>query len=299
METTTTLMAEDEAVIINLLQKSLNSAFDVPHLLETFSSLLKDCEDISYNIRILLANSVDEYRELIINRDYLRTLRATFNNIYDLITENERDLNFKIDGRRKGVVNSIEKMLRLLKEGRSLDLFRDSMGIRVILFGHETEELQSKVFTVLEQIIQFMSTNRFTLCEADNIPKGIKLDKGIDILIPKKSLISDIYQTGVKDYVCNPKHNGYQSLHSIFRAHSANSSFIEIQVRTEEMHLNAEYNDANHHIYKIDKYGKRIHSKLDFSKVLIPGFRYLGENLIYDDIGLQTSLLTFYRTKSF
>ena len=132
-----------------------------------------------------------------------------------------------------------------------------------------------------------MLSRQFTLCEADKIPAEVKLTPNIDIIIPEVSIISPIYQTGVKDYVISPKGNGYQSLHTVFRAR--NSSFVEIQVRTEQMHLNAEYHSADHVLYKVDKYGERLHSKIDFSKINMPGFRYMDNGLIYDDIGLQTS----------
>ena len=209
------------------------------------------------------------------------------------------DINFKIQGRRKGAINSIEKMLSLLKKGVPLDLFRDSMGTRVILFGNETEALQAEAYATLTKIIDLMQTKRFILCEADKITRKVKLDDNVNVLIPKKSLIPKIYKCGVKDYVKYPKHNGYQSLHAVFRARAPHSAFIEIQVRTEEMHLNAEFLSANHDSHALDRYGERLHSKLDFSKVHIPGFRYLSNDLMYDDIGLQTSLLTFQRTKFF
>lgn len=290
------LAPKDEAKIIELFQNSLNDASDVPQSLNLFSKSLILCKDIPSDIGIILANCIDDFCSLIQNRRYLGALRNTFNSVYDLIFL-EEGINFKIEGRRKGVVNAIEKMLRLLKQGKSLDLFRDSMGIRIILFGKESKSLQRKCYSITEEIIHFMLSNHFTLCEADKIPTETNLDDGIRILIPDHSSITPAYQTGVKDYIRYPKPNGYQSLHTVFRAR--NSSFIEIQVRTEQMHLNAEYNDANHSLYKTDKYGERLHSKMDFSKIRMPGFRYLEGGLIYDDIGLQTSLLTVYRTKSF
>ena len=293
---TTLLAPEHEAKIIELFQISLNTASDIPQALNIFSNYLTDCKDIPHETGIILANSIYNYNDLILNREYLNALRDTFNSVYDLIYD-KVDVNFKIEGRRKGVVNTVEKMLRLLKQGKSLDLFRDSMGIRVILFGEETASLQEQCYNICNEIIQFMLEKHFTLCEADKIVTDTKLKDGINILIPEHSLITPAYQAGVKDYVLQPKANGYQSLHMIFRAR--NSSFIEIQVRTEEMHLNAEFHDANHILYKVDKYGERLHSKIDFSKIHMPGFRCLNNGLIYDDIGLQTSQLTVYRTKSF
>lgn len=52
----------------------------------------------------------------------------------------------------------------------------------------------------------------------------------------------------IKDYIAVQKHNGYQSLHTtIFRG---DGGVIEIQIRTEEMHREAQYGIASHLAYK-------------------------------------------------
>ena len=53
-----------------------------------------------------------------------------------------------------------------------------------------------------------------------------------------------------KDYVARPKANGYQSLHTtvLMRLHGASYPF-EVQIRTRDMHLVAEYGSAAHALY--------------------------------------------------
>jgi GTP pyrophosphokinase len=51
----------------------------------------------------------------------------------------------------------------------------------------------------------------------------------------------------VKDYIALPKPNGYRSIHLTFfqDGHS-----IEIQIRTEKMHQEAQFGRASHKLYK-------------------------------------------------
>lgn len=52
----------------------------------------------------------------------------------------------------------------------------------------------------------------------------------------------------IKDYIASPRPNGYKSLHTtIF---TGDGGLIEIQIRTEEMHQEAEYGIASHIAYK-------------------------------------------------
>ncbi len=53
-----------------------------------------------------------------------------------------------------------------------------------------------------------------------------------------------------KDYVALPKSNGYQSLHTVL--FGPNKIFIEVQIRSEEMHFVSEYGIAAHWHYKSD-----------------------------------------------
>lgn len=63
-----------------------------------------------------------------------------------------------------------------------------------------------------------------------------------------------------KDYIAVPKANGYQSLHTV--VFGVRGQITEFQIRTEQMHLEAQYGIAAHYFYK-DKKGdfNEKHSK--------------------------------------
>lgn len=72
----------------------------------------------------------------------------------------------------------------------------------------------------------------------------------------------------IKDYIATPKPNGYRSLHTtIF---TGDGSIIEIQIRTEDMHNEAEYGIASHISYKEGLKKKTANPDLIWIKNILP-----------------------------
>ncbi len=70
-------------------------------------------------------------------------------------------------------------------------------------------------------------------------------------------------QSRLRDWIASPKPNGYRSLHTTV---IAGKDKFEIQIRTEEMHREAEFGSASHLAYKKDK--SYIKEALDFVREL-------------------------------
>ena len=80
----------------------------------------------------------------------------------------------------------------------------------------------------------------------------------------------------IKDYIAQPKPNGYQSLHTTvfspdkFAKDEVHGEIVEIQIRTPKMHAEAEYGIAAHWQYKEEKLPRsKMNKKLDWMRELL------------------------------
>lgn len=121
------------------------------------------------------------------------------------------------------------------------------------------------------------------------IKKDIKLE-GIYDLIAMRVLVpsvEDCYavlgkihaiyrpiQGRVKDYIANPKPNGYQSLHTTIVAE--NNRPLEIQIRTFEMHKFSEYGVAAHWIYKERRGQNKFDQKMSWFRQILENAQELS-----------------------
>lgn len=71
----------------------------------------------------------------------------------------------------------------------------------------------------------------------------------------------------IKDYIASPKLNGYRSIHTtIF---TGDGGIIEVQIRTEDMHKEAEFGIASHISYK-EGVKKKANPNLSWVKKILP-----------------------------
>ncbi len=100
----------------------------------------------------------------------------------------------------------------------------------------------------------------------------------------------------IKDYIAVPKLNGYKSLHTTILTRDGNSA--EIQIRTQEMHDEAEFGIASHLHYKEigkNKSQDEIKKKTSWTKDLLE----LQKNIEDKDEFMHTLKTDFFQTRVF
>jgi GTP pyrophosphokinase len=100
-----------------------------------------------------------------------------------------------------------------------------------------------------------------------------------------------------KDYIALPKPNGYQSLHTAIL--DGKGEIIEIQIRTADMHTEAEYGIASHSVYKeTGKSEKLVHSqskKHNWARDLL----HIKQNMTSSHDFVSTMKLDFFDERLF
>jgi GTP pyrophosphokinase len=80
----------------------------------------------------------------------------------------------------------------------------------------------------------------------------------------------------IKDYIAQPKPNGYQSLHTT--VFGDNREIVEFQIRTQEMHDQAEYGIASHWSYKENSHHDKSKKEVDWVNDLVKWIKEVKDN---------------------
>ena len=93
----------------------------------------------------------------------------------------------------------------------------------------------------------------------------------------------------IKDYIAFPKPNGYKSIHTT--VFTGATGTVEIQIRTEEMHREAQFGIASHMAYKAHQKGEKVFG-LDWVRQFIPrfGIAEIGEHTKRNDTPMQKNI---------
>lgn len=264
------------------LQEHLYKYETIQEILDSYIKELSESSDIK---EIMHANKLRAYKNVINDKVYLRDMRTFFNKTFDSLSKNHPRLRFSIAGRKKSLISTERKILQYANLGRSLDLIRDFFAFRIILFGDKDLNLIEHCYKVIEEIIELGINNGFTPCER------LPLLDVEDLSTHQNEYFDKFkYKHFIKDYICFPKKNGYQSLHLVLV--DTKGRYLEIQVRTIDMHFNIESGIANHEDYKKNKY--KLNFSLERDKINLDGYKYV-DNHVVDFEGIEDPRTVFER----
>lgn len=260
-------------------EESLYTSNSIPDALTKYANLLRQVGNPN---DLLHAAKLMEYKSIISNKSS-SALKKIADDFYTQLSKEMPELRFRIAGRRKALISVEQKIQKNLEIGKSLDLIRDMLGIRVIL----TNGTPDDCYTVTDKFISSYLSKGFIICEdVDKI-----CDK--EILETKSPTLAQFYY-GITDYIALPKENGYRSIHVVFRDPAG--ICFELQVRDFEMHKEADEGAADHTEYKKEKYGDFF---LDRSRINIPGYGISSKGSIIDLVGLERSIELLQENKSY
>ena len=248
----------------------------IPDVIDKYVKELSTSDNL---LDIQHANKLIRLKNMIFDQDYLDKTLNFFDkcfflikNKYSIIQDNHQTIGCSIDGRRKGLLRAEEKINLYLDRGLSLNLVRDFFAFRIVLFGN-VENLQEYCYKVTEDVIDLAIRNSYTICEALPLVNSS--------LIENNQIYSSFkYSQYTKDYIRYPKQDtGYQSLHfvlvDIYGRH------LEVQVRTDSMHLMAEHSlRQNHKRHEDKRYGigdERLVNMINREKISIVGYKCLSK----------------------
>jgi GTP pyrophosphokinase len=166
------------------------------------------------------------------------------------------------------------------------------------LVAERSRETQERLMTMARTLRKELAKNGMTKFHTDYRVKGLwslnqklkrkqgDIDKVYDIaavrvVVPTiedcyrvLGLVHNLWQplpNKIKDYIAFPKPNGYQGLHTTVFA--GDGGIVEVQIRTQEMHQEAQYGIAAHVAYKEGRGSSSGQSSFDWIKSLLPSFR--------------------------
>ena len=268
------------------------------------------CMDLlkSNNIyNTLIANKILQFQRTITDSRMLLQLEDNFLELKKCLyafKSERKNMNFSISGRQKSFLDFMKKVVLFAYKKKPVSKINDILGFRIICGYNQNEDTIESIqlcYEIIETIINFFVVEKnYMPVDAEPIFES-KFDtkKYPSIIVPKfedtAKWISAIYRNNIKDYIVNPKGNGYQSLHCVLI--SPEGSKIEIQVRTFAMHKHAELGKAIHSGHKNDRYSEvGFLNDFDLTRVNIPGFIATNDGnvlKILDLIGLITSINPF------
>lgn len=281
-------------------QEALEKSQNIIQIIQNLFDILAEAEVCEEDSR-----SFDAFIDGLRNCRKIRTMTSDITDIVTYITitimhiikwlniSKHLDIDIILHGRRKSLESDLTKLLRKSNQTLSAKI-KDRFGLRGILLNEPEEQAIEHIYLIEDAITGILAAkNRKMRKEFIEWVTTSKYVNSINKLTINEVLKIPFDVDGRKDFIKNPKINGYQSLHFILMiepySHLLGGTHLEIQLRTKKMDDNAEHGTASYSEYKkylnddldLDSSDDSLQEDNpllnvfvvdDFSKVYIPGF---------------------------
>ena len=275
-------------------------AADIKEAVDLFAHELNSTGELG---NISRANDLQQYYNLISRKVYMDRMERIINKINkEFMRKRFPELQSKIELRIKSLLSFDAKSQLLQKEAaedvvngrRPRELFpRDVMAFRIIILDRKTSKGVDDCFRLMNELLPFLVQKVGCILQPTSgtvNTSGFNVSEHPEVIFPSGNVsISDEFKVYVKNYIEDPKRNGYQALHAVVMETTLNFYF-EIQVETQTMFYNSTQT-ASHEGHKSGRYADIYDKadKFDPTKVNMAGFYYYPEtDILYDYIGLVT-----------
>ena len=227
----TQMQKEELEKIGELYRETIYSSANtnLPDMIKAFADGLKD---IGGEISLKIVSEVFRFHK-IISSNYIPLMRKRIDGLYQALSkqlprgkdkgkvknqDKGKGTSFYIAWRQKTWESALRKILKYYFEGASINL-SDIVALRIILDSNIPEkQLEDICHQAKDICIDYFSQQLCTL------------------MPPSKIVGNNLLY---KDYILNPKPNGYKSIHLIFM--DVDNNIFEVQIRTQKMDADAEY----------------------------------------------------------
>jgi RelA/SpoT family (p)ppGpp synthetase len=221
---------------------------------------------MSDDIRVLLVKLADRLHNMrtlhhIANPDKRRRIAKETMDIYAPLAERIGMYEFMKEMQTLAFAQlepeayqSIDRRLSQLKEGGGDRIAKIGSGLKLLLSRHGVEADVSGREKHPYSIWKKMAERHISFEQLSDIMAFRAIVPSVEACYEALGVIHRRWQMvpgRFKDYISTPKRNGYRSLHT--SVIHADNTRVEIQIRTEDMHEEAELGLAAHWAYKQDK----------------------------------------------
>ena len=257
------------------------NGYVAPDIVKFFEKDLREqSKDI---IGIEHGNIFLRYKNYLSSNDFLDSVSDDMTQFRKQIVDKYPDITLTISGRIKSIIRVEEKFNGYIIEFCSnyyhkyktfpseeemslyLQRFRDLIAYRIIisvpekcLKGRDKNKVEiDYLYKIANSLPLFFTRRGYSI---ENAPSVV----GVSATHKRSKLLQE-NRRYFKDYVVQPKENGYQSLHIALIDNHSHFANIEIQLRTFEMDCFAELDEkVNHSAYESAQNDTRTKSRLPF-----------------------------------